>query len=209
MRYWQQGLLILTAVLAVSCSPAYVQRKEPSGDEIQARLALVNYAKSLIGVKRLNEMDGRFKNDCSGFVNGVYAVMGRKIKYNFVRQGRSLSESLYLTLDDKRLAYREMPPRPADVVFFKNTLENSYDKITHVGLVEEVQEDGTVVILHYGSGRVGRIKMNLRHAYDHKNDQGEIINDYLRKNGERQSREDLAGALYFMFGDVYRYTNIK
>ncbi|MDP2808131.1 MAG: hypothetical protein Q8O74_08375 [bacterium] len=206
MRYWRHCIFLLIAALAVSCSPAYVQRKEPAGDEMQARQALVNYAKSLLGVKRLTEMDGRFKNDCSGFVNGVYAVMGRKIKYNFVRQGRSLSESLYLTLNDKNLAYREMPPRPADAVFFKNTLENSYDKITHVGLVEEVQEDGTVVILHYGSGRVGRIKMNLRHPYDYKNDKGEIINDYLRKRGERQSREDLAGALYFMYGDAVRYT---
>lgn len=206
MRYWRQELLLLTATLAVSCSPAYVQRKEPAGDEMQARLALVNYAKSLLGVKRLTEMDGRFKNDCSGFVNGVYAVMGRKIKSNFVRQGRSLSESLYLTLNDRNLSYGDMPPQPADAVFFKNTLENSYDKITHVGLVEEVQKDGTVVILHYGSGRVGRIKMNLRHPYDYKNDKGEIINDYLRKGGERQNRDDLAGALYFMFGDAVRYT---
>ncbi|MDO9068204.1 MAG: NlpC/P60 family protein, partial [Deltaproteobacteria bacterium] len=206
MRYWRQGLLMLTAALAVSCSPAYVQRKEPAGEEMQARLALVNYAKSLIGVKRLSEMDGRFKNDCSGFVNGVYAVMGRKIKYNFVRQGRPLSESLYLILRDKNLSYGDREPRPADAVFFKNTLENSYDKITHVGLVELVQEDGTMVILHYGSGRVGRIKMNLRHPYDYKNDRGEIINDDLRRNGGRQSRDDLAGALYFMFGDVFRFT---
>jgi hypothetical protein len=63
-----------------------------------------------------------------------------------------------------------------------------------------------VVILHYGSGRVGRIKMNLRHPYDYKNDRGEIINDYLRKSGGRQSRDDLSGALYFMFGDAFRYT---
>jgi len=206
MRYWRHGLILFAAALAVSCSPAYVQRKEPAGDEMQARLALINYAKSLIGVKRLSEIDGRFKNDCSGYVNGVYAVMGRKIKYNFVRQGRPLSESLFLTLRDKNLSYVDMPPRPADAVFFKNTLENSYDKITHVGLVEEVQEDGTVVILHYGSGRVGRIKMNLRHPYDYKNDRGEIINDYLRKGGGRQSRDDLSGALYFMFGDAFRYT---
>lgn len=206
MRYWRQILFLLTAAVVVSCSPAYVQRKGLAGDEQKARQDLVNYARSLIGVRRLTTIDGRFKNDCSGFVNGVYAVMGRKIKYSYVRKGRSLSESLYLTLNNRHLVFREMPPRPADVVFFKNTLENSYDKITHVGLVEEVQADGTVVILHYGSGRVGRLKMNLRHPYDHKDDRGEIINDYLRKRGSRQSREDLAGALYFMFGDVFRYT---
>ncbi|MBI4726054.1 CHAP domain-containing protein [candidate division TA06 bacterium] len=206
MRRWRRRILLLTTVLAVSCSPAYVPRKEPVGDETQTRQALVKYAKSLIGAKGLTEMDGRFKNDCSGFVNGVYAVMGRRIKYNFVRQGCSLSESLYLTLNDRNLAYRDMPPRPADAVFFKNTLENSYDKITHVGLVEEVLEDGTVVILHYGSGRVGRLKMNLRHPYDHKDDRGEIINDYLRKSGGRQTRDDLAGALFFMFGNLFRFT---
>jgi hypothetical protein len=206
MKNWRYGMILIAAALAVSCSPAYVQRKEPAGDETQARLALVKYAKSLLGVKRLTEMDGRFKNDCSGFVNGVYALMGRKIKYKYVRQGRSLSESLYLTLSDKNLAYSDMQPRPGDAVFFKNTLENSYDKITHVGLVEEVQDDGTIIILHYGSGRVTRTKMNLRHPYDYKNDRGEIINDYLRKGGERQSRDDLAGALYFKYGDLFRYT---
>jgi peptidoglycan DL-endopeptidase CwlO len=207
MRYWRQGLIMLSAALAVSCSPAYVKKGEPSGDEAQARQAILNYARSLLGVKRLSQMDGRFKNDCSGYVNGVYAVMGRKIKYKFVRQNRSLSESLFLTLNDKNLAYREMPAQPADAVFFKNTLENSYDQITHVGLVEEVQKDGTVVILHYASGRVTRSKMNLRHPHDHKNDRGEVINDYLRKRGERQNSDDLAGALYFRFGDLYTYTS--
>jgi peptidoglycan DL-endopeptidase CwlO len=207
MKHWRYWPIIAAAALAVSCSPAYVQRKEPAGDEAQARQALVDYAKSLLGVKRLSEMDGRFKNDCSGFVNGVYALMGRKIKYKYVRQGRPLSESLYLTLNDRNLAYSDLQPRTGDAVFFKNTLENSYDKVTHVGLVEEVQDDGTVVILHYGSGRVGRIKMNLRHPYDYKNDRGEIINDYLRKGGERQGREDLAGALYFKYGDLFRYTS--
>jgi len=207
MKHWRYWSILAAAVLAVSCSPAYVERKEPVGDEARARQALVDYAKSQLGVKRLSEMDGRFKNDCSGYVNGVYALMGRKIKYKYVRQGRPLSESLYLTLNDKNLAYSDMPPRPADAVFFKNTLENSYDKITHVGLVEEVQDDGTIIVLHYGSGRVSRLKMNLRHPYDHKNDRGEIINDYLRKGGERQSREDLAGALYFKYGDLFRYTD--
>jgi hypothetical protein len=199
-------VLFLIAGLIVSCSPAYVKRSEPGGEDERGRREILDYARSLLGVKRLSEIDGRFKNDCSGFVNGVYAVKGRKIKYKYVRAGRSLSESLYLTLKDRNLTYPDIPPQPADAVFFKNTLENSYDKVTHVGLVEEVQTDGTVVVLHYGSGRVCRLKMNLRHPYDYKNDRGEIINDYLKRNGGRQARGDLSGALFFMFGDVYRYT---
>jgi hypothetical protein len=200
---------LLLAGLAVSCTPAYVQRGQPGTAEVQGRREILDYARSLLGVKRLSEIDGRFRSDCSGFVNGVYAVKGRKITYKYVRQGRPLSESLYLTLNDRNLVYSDMPPQPSDAVFFKNTLENSYDKVTHVGLVEEVQADGTVVILHYGSGRVCRLKMNLRHPYEYKNDKGDIVNDYLRRNGDRQTSGDLSGALFFMFGDVFRFTEKK
>jgi hypothetical protein len=198
---------LLALLLFVSCAPRYVMKSEVSGAEQDGRQAIVEYAKSLIGTSDLRAISKNFKNDCSGFINGVYAMQGRKIAYIKVRKDRSLSESLYLTLEDRNCAFTDRLPNIADAVFFRNTYQTPYNSVTHVGLVEKVGADGTVTILHYASGKVSRISMNLRHPGDRVNDEGGVINDYVRKdNGGTPRKDYLAGRLFCSYGDIYRYT---
>jgi peptidoglycan DL-endopeptidase CwlO len=193
--------------LFTSCAPRYAVRAALAPGEENQRQAIVDYAASLVGTNNLRPINQNFKNDCSGFVNGVYAMKGRKIAYAKVRKDRSLSQSLFLTLEDKGLAFKEGRPNVADAVFFSNTYRTPYNSITHVGLVEKVGDDGTVSILHYASGKVARISMNLRHPDTHKDPGGRTINDYVRKDaGERSRKEYLAGALFHSFGDIFTYT---
>lgn len=208
----RRGVIIrccLPAALALlgACAPRYAVRAGLPAAEQEARRAVMAYAATLVGTGDLRAVDRGFRNDCSGFVNGVFAANGRPIAYAKVRRDRPLSESLYRSLEHRGLVAAAGPPAPADAVFFRNTYDTPYDCITHVGLVEDVANDGTVTILHYASGRVGRIRMNLRRPDVHRDDGGRVLNDYVRKSRDGSPRKDyLAGRLFYGYGDVYRYT---
>jgi hypothetical protein len=207
MRYVKYILLAAIYAAAISCAGPYIRRTELPREEMQHRQEIVECAKGLIGVKNLKAMNSCFKNDCSGFVIGVYRLMGYRVDVKSHRKNRSLSEMLFLTLQDKGLTYSEYAPNAGDAVFFKNTTDVVYDRITHMGLVEEVFSDGTVSIIHYSSGRVNRIRMNLRDPYRQKNSQGNIINDYLKRDDAGIGKRNiLAGALFLSYGDIYNYS---
>jgi hypothetical protein len=200
--------VFLVSLLLASCSAPYVGGREASQDELVARRAIVDYASSLVGTRDLRPLGHGFKNDCSGFINGVFRKSGRRIDYRHVRGNRSLSESLYRTLRDRDLVFSEYQPNLGDVVFFRNTTENSQaDDITHVALVEQIERDGTFSLIHYSSGKVNRMKMNLRHPGKRANDAGRVINDYARRSVSGSPRRDyLAGNLFAAFGDLFRHT---
>lgn len=204
LRRWLPAAL---ALLGASCAPRYAVRADVPAAELEERRAIMAYAASLAGAGDLRAAGPDFKNDCSGYVNGVYAVNGRRIAYAKVRRDRPLSESLFLTLEGRNLASADRPPQVADAVFFRNTYDLPYDAVTHVGLVEAVGDDGVVTILHYASGRVGRIRMDLRHPDTYKDGEGRVRNDYVRKSRDGAPRKDyLAGRLFRAYGDVYKYT---
>ncbi len=201
--------IIAACLLLASCSSPYVGRRELSDDEVQARGLIVERAQELLGTRDLRPLGNCFKNDCSGFVHGVYQMSGRKIEYRHLRKGRSLSESLYRTLRDRNLTFSEWPPRPGDAAFFWNTVASSGagEGITHLALVERVDPDGTVTLIHYSSGRVGRMKMNLKYPRERTDASGRVINDYVRRSESGSPRRDyLASNLFAAYGDLYRHT---
>jgi hypothetical protein len=198
-------LLPLAMLLAASCAGPYI-RREPARDEEFRREELVEAARGLIGAKDLTSLNRHFRNDCSGFVIGLYRMMGYQVKIPPGRGDRPLSERLFLAMQDRGHTYREYQPLPGEAVFFKNTTQTSYDRITHIGLVEEVASDGTVSIIHYGSGSVNRIRMNLNHPYREKDGRGRVINSYLRRDDAGRGKGNiLTGALFWSYGDLYGY----
>jgi hypothetical protein len=200
-------IIIALSSLLVSCSAHYAARRQLSDDELRARQAIVEQASALWGTSDLRPLGPGFKNDCSGFIQGLFGMSGYKIQYRHVRRNRSLSESLYLTLRDKGLTFNEGYPNIGDLAFFWNTVpsDRNAEGITHVALVEKVDEDGTVHLLHYVSGRVSRLRMNLRHPRERADHSGRIINDYLRRSESGWPRRDfLAGNLFAAYGDLYR-----
>ncbi len=200
--------MVITAFWLASCSAPYVSRREVQEGELATRREIVQKAQELLDVKDLKSLGHGFKNDCSGFVHGVYLMAGRRIEYRHIRSNRSLSESLYRTLRDRGLTFSDGCPNIGDVAFYWNTLSDmNADGITHLALVERVDDDGTVHLLHYASGRVSRLRMNLKHPKDRADGSGRIINDYLRRSESGSPRRDyLAGNLFAAYGDLYRYT---
>lgn len=101
-------------------------------------------------------------------------------------------------------------PRPAvgDLIFFHNTFDRNGDGrnndwYTHIGIVEDVQEDGTVAFLSYMAGEVQRGWMNLE-APDTARRNGREINTTLRTPGRNdpEHTQHLAGELFAGFGSL-------
>ena len=91
---------------------------------------------------------------------------------------------------------------PGELAFFENSYDRNKDgrrndPLTHIGVVEKVRRDGTVVVIHFGSGSVRRLLVNTHTPSERRNTRGEPINDYLRreKDGPR-----LAGELLVAWG---------
>ena len=206
VRLLLPALLAILAVLT-SCTSLPIARKQLDRENEERRLEIVRYARSLLGKKDLAKENPGFRNDCSGLVLGVYGDMGYAIELDHTRRSRTLSDTLYRALHERGFTYVRFRPRPADLVFFKGTTGKSNDLVTHVGIVDGVLRDGTVVIVHYSSGSVSEFRMNLLYPSVHKDGEGGVMNDFLRRKPP-QSREGeklLSGELFFSFGDALSY----
>ena len=81
--------------------------------------------------------------------------------------------------------YESETPREGDLVFFKETYDlnrdgRRNDGLTHIGLVDSVEGDGTIVVVHRVPRGVVRSKMNLAHPARGTDGSGRVINDWLR-----------------------------
>lgn len=76
-------------------------------------------------------------------------------------------------------------PLPGDAAFFHNAFDansdgRNNDWYTHVGVVESVDQDGTVVVLSWFGGKVDRISVNPRRP-DESEANGRTINSRIRR----------------------------
>jgi len=202
-------LAIVLIVILSACATTTVQIRERVSINLEKRIKIARYAEGLLDVKDLKSINGDFRNDCSGFVIGVYNSSGFNVKLDPYPNVRVISQLLYLNLRRSGLVFRDRLPDITDVVFFKGTTNKSRGGISHVGLVEDVMDDGTILILHYSSKGVSRLRMNLNNPHSYKNENGLVINDFLRKKSQVPGNNNLlAGELFYCFGDLFRYTNI-
>jgi hypothetical protein len=159
----------------------------------------------LMGSKDLAIQNHAFRNDCSGFVVGVYRSLDYRVELQYYNS-RYVADNLFRNLQRRGHVYSSIRPRKADLAFFKNTVRNSGNRVTHVGLVSDVDEEETVLIVHYSSKGVSLIRMNLRHPHIHMNETGTVLNDFLRKKTPGpETVPFLSGELFFMYGDLYSY----
>jgi hypothetical protein len=173
--------------------------------EVQKREEIVEQGMKLVGIRDLSAQHDVYRNDCSGLVVGLYRSLGYDVKLDFY-ESRYVAENLFRNLRARGHVYSGLRPKKADLAFYRNTVENSGNRVTHVGLVADVDRDETVLVIHYSSRGVSLLRMNLGNPGLHRDDAGNILNDFLRKKPDGPGDVPLlSGELFFMYGDLYRY----
>lgn len=143
-----------------------------------------------------------FRADCSGFVCAVYDHAGGELSGN-------TSSMWALAKSTGRVHHRKIPAL-GDLVFFDNTYDRNKnrrldDGLTHIGVVIEVLDDGTILIAHSGTSK-GRttLRLNLKHPSQHLSLDGNVMNDFLRrkKDSDPRGTKYLAGELWRGFATL-------
>ena len=175
----------------VAYKDAPAPRPRPSTGERIARRA-----GELVGRESVADIAPGYTDDCSGFVRLVYASEG--IDLSRLPTRASIVQAMYVRARENG-ALREGSPMPGDLVFFRNTYDRNRDGrrndgLTHVGIVEAVDDDGTVTFVHRGGSGIVRAHLNLESPKTFR-DRDETLNDVMRRKS-KLSRAYLAGELF-------------
>jgi hypothetical protein len=218
-------LFLLYALLALSCATAPSPGSRAAARPGAARLSpeavrlqgnLVEGGRYVLGKKELVIRGRRFNLDCTGTVLAIYYYAGIDLSRDFDKYSGNGVSRLYRSLDSERLVYRTLLPVPGDIIFWDNTYDRNgdgrwNDPLTHVGMVMETREDGTIAYVHlnYHNGIIIE-HMNLRdpQAYQ-KLVRGEIrvVNSPIRLQERGRPHPDkwLSGQLYRSFAMGYLF----
>lgn len=163
--------------------------------------AVADAASQLVGCRRLSVDGETYRWDCSGMVMAAHAGADRALTGN--------TESMYEQARDGGVLHKRKVPQPGDLAFFDNTYDRNHngrrdDELTHIGVVEEVDAEGTITLVHLGSKGVVRIVMNLQSPHERTNARGEVINSYLRASNGRDGGGVLTGELWRSFGSLWK-----
>lgn len=141
-------------------------------------------------------------SDCSGFVCAASVEAGGRLP--------SSTQALWELAVAQGAVHRRHRPDPGDLAFFDDTWDRNGngrldDPLTHVGVVVGVLADGTVEVAHVSSSK-GRslLRLNLDRPGDASDEEGRVLNDYLRRRARRDPRATkyLAGELWRGFAAV-------
>jgi surface antigen len=109
-------------------------------------------------------------------------------------------------LRSRGLTYIDGVPKKGDVVFFKNTTDEKATGVSHVGIVADIMGDGTVLIVHYGSAGVSKMRMNLNYPHTQRDENGFVLNDVLKNDRKGERDFILSGELFHSYGNLYAYS---
>jgi len=131
----------------------------------------------------------QYLNDCSGFVHAVYAQVGIDLM-EAAQSGDNAVTAMFRYAKTHGTTFKKGWPVPGDLVFFRNTYRlphrHSPSALTHIGIVESMDPDGTIYIIHRVARGVVRYTMNLNHKNQTRNPQGKRVNDYIRARKGKQ-----------------------
>jgi cell wall-associated NlpC family hydrolase len=183
-------------VIPVQASAPVPVRQEAPRPRPSTGERIAHRASDMVGRESVAEIAPGYTDDCSGFVRLVYASEGVDLSRLPARS--SIVQAMYVRARENG-ALREGSPRPGDLVFFRNTYDRNRDGrrndgLTHVGIVEAVDEDGTVTFVHRGGSGIVRAHLNLSRRRTFR-DGDETLNDVMRRKS-KLSRAYLAGELF-------------
>ena len=169
--------------------------------ELEEGEQIVTRAKRLVGVRSLARVSREVTDDCVGLVSLAYAPVGIRLMTD-VAPGENGVSAIYREAKAAG-ALHEWPPLPGDIVFFKETYDRNKDGrrndgMTHVGVAESIDDQGTVTFLHRAQHGVVRARFNPKYPLLRDDRLGEVLNDYLRPATSKQ-RGYLAGELFVAY----------
>ncbi|GKS59311.1 hypothetical protein YTPLAS18_28380 [Nitrospira sp.] len=195
-------------VLAVGCAGPASQRISTTqtaeapcceaGRNSSWRDSVVRTATELVGARTIEVNGRRVAYDCAGVTRAIFLPVGVDLYRSKLVAGRANGVKLiYRHVRQFGRIHQGPTVRPGDLVFFHNTWDANgdgevNDPLTHVGVVEAVEPDSTVIFISRVAGAVERYRMNLMHPHRHRAEDGRVLNDYLR----RKKRRDVEGTPY-------------
>ncbi len=141
------------------------------------------------------------------FIRAIYQANG--VSLDDVA-GEGALTHLYSAIKRKGTVYHATRPAVGDVIFFHNTFDRNRDSrnndwYTHAGLVEGVEEDGTIHVLSYLDGEVRSFPINLEHPKLERDERNnKLWNSPLRTktSDDPPFTQYLGGELFAGFGSI-------
>jgi len=209
--------LVLCFTLAACAAPATQglrQAVTPLPDCCRAtqadsrQQAIVRTAANLVGATTIESQGRRLSYDCAGVTRAIYLAHGIDLYSEGAAGGQTNGVGLiYNHVRKQGRLHRGPLVHPGDLVFFDNTWDFNgdglvNDPLTHVGIVEQVEQDGTVVFISRVAGAIERYRMNVAHPHVHRTAGGRLLNDYMRRKHWRDGAQTayLTGELFAAFG---------
>ena len=170
--------------------------------------AIVDTAANLVGATTIESNGRRIDYDCAGVTRAIYLAHGIDLYEGAPANGSA--NGVRLIYNHLRVHGRlHLGPivHPGDLVFFDNTWDHNgdgrvNDPLTHVGIVERLEGDGTIVFISRVAGAIERYRMNLAQPHVHRTPDGRVVNDYIRRKHWRDEAQMsyLTGELFAAFG---------
>lgn len=155
-----------------------------------------------------NANKGRFvPQHSANYLKAIYEANGVKLGS---LKGDDAVATLFSEVKKQGQVYHATRPAVGDLVFFHNTYDRNGDGrnndwYTHVGLVEAVDEDGTIYVLSWFEGQVQTFPINLEHPRLARDERDKKIwNTQLRQKGSDDPAftQYLGGELFAGFGSL-------
>lgn len=211
------GFIVALATL-VGCATSTEDRRHRAASDssccksVQAssrRAAIVRTASKLVGATTIQANGKRIAYDCAGVTRAVFLAHGIDLYASGSPDPNANGVRLihhHIRMHGK---FHQGPlVRPGDLVFFDNTWDYNgdgliNDPLTHVGIVERQEGDGTVVFISRVAGAVERYRMNLALPHVHRTAEGRVLNDYIRRKDFADPAQTayLTGQLFAAFGN--------
>jgi hypothetical protein len=183
-----------------------------SVERVPSRKGIVRTAVKLVGAKTIVSNGRRIAYDCAGVTRAIFLEHGIDLYEGSA--GDPHANGVRLIYDHVRRhgRFHQGPDvRPGDLVFFDNTWDFNgdgrlNDPLTHVGVVERVEPNGTVVFISRVADAIERYRMNLALPHVHKTAEGVVLNDYIRRKlpADPDETNRLTGQLFSTYGTDVR-----
>ena len=175
-----------------------IEHVEPATRGTRQGRRVARAAESFLGKKRIVVDGQKQRYDCSGMVCAAHKKAGLPTSGS--------SRMLFEQSQDMNVFHKRKRPDVGDIAFFDNTWDRNKngrrdDKLTHVAIVETVERDGTITLIHLGGSGITRLVMNMRHPSRKMSADGKKWNDVLRKG--RDNGPVLTGELCRGFGSLW------